>query len=169
MTTHPSHWDQRTHYTSLTLGPGYTQHIPHTGTRGHTTHPSHWDQRTHNTSLTLGPEDTQHIPHTGTRGHTTHPSHWDQRTHNTSLTLGPEDTQHIPHTGTRGHTTHPLHWNQRTHNMSGSFHVKSDNICTSCSKFGSIFPYVWVFIGVEIKFNHIKSYTFLQNKNVDYQ
>ena len=98
-----------------------TQHIPHTGTRGHTTHPLHWDQRTHNTSLTLGPEDTQHIPHTGTRGHTTHPSHWDQRTHNTSLTLGPEDTQHIPYTGTqhnshtetRGHTTHPSHWDQR--------------------------------------------------------
>ena len=105
-TTHPSHWDQRTHNTSLTLGPEDTQHIPHTGTRGHTTHPSHSDQRTHNTSLRQGPEDTQHIPHTGTRGHTTHPLHWDQRTHNTSLTLGPEDTQHIPYTGTRGHTTH---------------------------------------------------------------
>ena len=71
------------------MGPEDTQHIPHTGTRGHTTHPLHWDQRTHNTFLTLGPEDTQHIPYTGTRGHTTHPSHWDQRTHNTSLTLGP--------------------------------------------------------------------------------
>ena len=103
------HWDQRTHNTSLTLGPEDTQHIHHTGTRGNTTHPSHWDQRTHNTSITLGPEDTQHIPHTGTRGHTTHTSHRDQRTHNTSLTLGPEDTQHIPHTGTRGHTTHPSH------------------------------------------------------------
>ena len=94
-TTHPSHWDQRTHNTSITLGPEDTQHIPYTGTRGHTTYPLIWDQRTHNTSLTLGPEDTQHIPHTGTRGHTTHPSHWDQRTHNTSLTLEPEDTQHV--------------------------------------------------------------------------
>ena len=28
----------------------------------------------------------------------------------------------------------------------GSFHVKSNNICTSCSKFGSIFPYILVFI-----------------------
>ena len=102
------------------LGPEDTQHIPHTGTRGHTTHPSHWDQRTHNTSLTLGPEDTQHIPYTGTRGHTTHPSHWDQRTHNTSLTLGPEDTQHIPYIGTRGHTTHHLHWDQRTHTYIGT-------------------------------------------------
>ena len=95
-----------------------TQHIPQTGTRGHTTHPSHRDQRTHNTSLTLGPEDTQHIPQTGTRGHTTHHSHRDLRTHNTSLTLGPGDTQHIPYTGTRGHTTHPSHWDQGTHNTS---------------------------------------------------
>ena len=27
-------------YRSLTLGPEDTQHIPYTGTRGHTTHPS---------------------------------------------------------------------------------------------------------------------------------
>ena len=52
-TTHPSHWDQRTHNTSL-----------------------HWDQRTQNTSLTLGPEDKQHIPYTGTRGHTTCQGHF---------------------------------------------------------------------------------------------
>ena len=43
--TDPSHWDQRTHNTSLTLGPEDTQHIPYTGTRGHTTHHLHWDQR----------------------------------------------------------------------------------------------------------------------------
>ena len=30
--------------------------------------------------------------------------------------------------------------------MGGSFHVKSNNICTSCSKFGSIFPYILVII-----------------------
>ena len=60
-TTHPSHWDQRTHNTSLTLGPEDTQHIPHTGTRGHTTHPTHWDQRRHNTSLTLGPCCGEHV------------------------------------------------------------------------------------------------------------
>ena len=69
--TDPSHWDQRTHNTSLTLEPEDTQHIPHTGTRGHTTHPLHWDQRTHNTSLTLGPEGLVHLPR-----HWTHHFHW---------------------------------------------------------------------------------------------
>ena len=33
-----------------------------------------------------------------------------------------------------------------SHLPSGSFHIKSANICTSCSKFGSIFPYILVFI-----------------------